>query len=159
MKALFSILIVLFSMSAVASLPKYVSAEKMKEVSLTQGSTTVIDLAFLVVKGFHIQANPASEPRLIATALTIVDSDSIKADTAVYPPGKPFRLKGSNADIATFEGRFVIKVPIIVRATATPGKASLGAQLRYQACNEKNCFFPTTLNFAIPLEIVQSEKK
>ena len=102
----------------------------------------------------HVQANPASKPNLIATALTVTSKEGLEVKTPTYPEGKPYRLKDSSEDISCYEDEFQIRVPIGTGVASKLGKVELDASLRFQACNDKTCFFPQKREMKIPVQIV-----
>lgn len=130
------------------SAPKYISLSPLPEVRIHPGETVTLSVKFKVDPGIHVQANPASRRNLIATTVTFEEDGGIRPGTPLYPPGKPFRLKGSDSDISTYDGEVEIKLPLTASADAKEGRRKLKGKLRYQACEEASCFFPMT----VPLE-------
>lgn len=121
---------------------------------MAPGKTVDAVVRFTVDEGLHIQANPASKRNLIPTTVTLVEDGGILPGEPVYPNGKPFRLEGSDEDIATYDGKVEIRVPITAASSAKPGKVNLDGKIRYQACNAKSCFFPMVLKLSLPVRVV-----
>lgn len=96
---------------------------------------------FEVENGFHIQANPASAPNLIPTTINFEENAALEFSTPKYPSPKSYSLKGFGS-LAAYSGKFKIEVPCKVKS-----KYTAAGKIRYQACNEKTCFFPMTLPF------------
>lgn len=134
-------------------LPEYASLKKVKTVSLAKGGVGAAKLEISVVKGFHVQSNPASLPNLIPTTLILEKLDGVTVEAPVYPVGKPHKLQGTPGEVMAYDETFEIKVPLSASSEAKVGKQTLMGKLRYQACNEKTCFFPMTLPVAIPISI------
>ncbi len=124
---------------------KYLSVNPLDTVKLHPGETVMVPVKFKVDSGIHVQANPATRKNLIATTLTFEKSDGLEFGATIYPAGKPFRLKGSDADISTYDGEVEIRVPLTASAQAKSGRRKLAGKLRYQACEETSCFFPMTV--------------
>ncbi len=120
---------------------------------MTAGGTAEYPLELNILKGFHIQANPASQEYLIAVTAKLQPLDGITIGDPIYPRGIPFRLKGSNRDISTYENKVVIKIPITVANTASPGEIILKGTLRYQGCDAELCFPPATIPIEAKLRI------
>jgi thiol:disulfide interchange protein DsbD len=138
----------------IAKEPEYVTFESASPTRLGPKSETSLVLVFKVAAGFHIQANPASNPQLIATTLQLPSANNFEVSPPVYPKGKSYKLEGSKGEISTYGGVVEIKVPVTTPGKVVPNKFPWKGKLRYQACNEKTCFFPKTLSFEVPLEIV-----
>ncbi|MCB0404146.1 MAG: hypothetical protein KDD51_05120 [Bdellovibrionales bacterium] len=161
-----SVLVALLSLSAVAfSAPQKQELLKYhvrKPADVVKGKETHVKLKFTVEKGFHVQANPASEKYLIATELLLDSSQGIDVASIVYPrckagksfgPCKPFKIAGSDKAINAYEGVFEIVVPVTPSTTLKSGAYTLTGNLKYQACNEQTCFFPTKLSVKVPLQV------
>lgn len=132
---------------------RYVTVGKVGPLVVTKGKASEIVLPVSVMTGHHIQSNPASNPQLIPTRLELVGPSGVVIGEAIYPPGKPYRLQGSSSEITTYHGEFVIKVPVTATAKARTGEARIAGKLRYQACNDKICFFPQAAMVSIPIQL------
>jgi len=94
--------------------------------------------------GWHINANPASMPFLVATTIEIEGSD--QGAKIEYPEGTPFAPSFSPEAISTYQG--AIEIPLELDANGT-GPAT-GIAVRYQACDETRCLPPATSRIALP---------
>lgn len=130
---------------------EYISLETALPIHLSKQSETAVTLKFKVAPGFHVQSNPASSPQLIPTTLQMPAANNLEVSMPIYPKGKPYKLQGSNTQISTFDSTFEIKVP--VKTAKVAGNFNWKGRLRYQACNEKTCFFPKTLPLELPVVI------
>lgn len=131
---------------------KYVTIGKISPASVAPGETVEAKISFTVEKEFHVQANPAPKP-YIQTELNVEENFGVKSGNAKYPAGKPYRLQGSNKDISVYDGTVDITLPLTAATEAKAGKYELKAHLKYQACNEKFCFFPTNAAISIPVVV------
>ncbi len=125
----------------------------VKPLSLEKGKKGEVVVSLSVKKGFHVQANPASRPQLIATKVDVIPSAGIEVGQAAYPASKEYKVGGLDFAVATFDGAFDVKVPVSAGASAKPGKVSLEGRVKYQACDDKVCFPPTMAKFSVPVEI------
>ncbi len=133
---------------------EYVTLGKIKPLTLKVGKSQEVQVSATVLKGHHIQANPATLPNLIATELTFEKLDGVEIGTPSYPKSKPWKLSSAGKVIQTYEGSIQIKAALTAK-TLQPGKYDLKGSLKYQACDEKNCFFPTSVPVSIPLTVVK----
>lgn len=127
--------------------------KSMKPLVLNKGGNGIAKIDVEVVKEFHVQANPASQPNLIPTALTLDATPGLKTGTPEYPKGEAYKLAGSPTEILAYGGTFQIKVPVEAEASAKSGKLAIKGKLRYQACNEKTCYFPVNIPVNIPVTV------
>ena len=129
-----------------------------KQVVAAKGQTVQLTVRAKIKKGFHIQANPASDEFLIPTILTIKANEGIVPDKPVYHPGHTYRLKGSSEDLLTYEDGVIIKMSVKVLDFAPAGKVSLTGKLDFQPCDDRKCLFPRSVPVVIPVEIVDLAK-
>ncbi len=129
--------------------PTVVEVRPSTPASASVGDSVELTLSLEIADGFHIQANPASQPYLIPALLELEAADGLEPGPPVYPPGSPYRLQGTDEDLATYDGGLTIAVPVRIRQDAAPGDRSLGGTFRYQACNARQCLAPAT----IPVEL------
>lgn len=129
------------------------TVKKVKPVTLNKGGNAIVTLEVEVAKNFHVQANPASQPNLIPTTLTMESLPGIKVGTPEYPKGESYKLAGTPTEVMAYGGTFKIKFSLEAEPTASSGKLTLNGKLRYQACNEKTCFFPVNAAVSIPVTV------
>jgi hypothetical protein len=106
-----------------------------------------------IAGGFHIQANPASQPYLIPATLDLQAAEGVQARAPVYPPGTAHRLRGAAQDLSTYEGTIEIAVPVTVALDARPGERVLRGTFRYQACDARVCLAPAAAPVAVLVSI------
>ena len=107
-----------------------------------------------IAQAWHINANPAGEPDLIPTTLIVKAPSTVVIDRIVYPTGKRTTVSWADQPVALYTGRAIILVEAHVRPDATPAPLTLGANLHYQACNDRVCLAPVTTPLRITTEIV-----
>jgi Thiol:disulfide interchange protein DsbD, N-terminal len=144
-KKLFLLLSLIFFLGAGPKGPVIVTVGPLNTLEVRPGSHADLQVDFQILKGFHIQANPASEPYLIATTLKVEALDGMKVSDPVYPKGVSFQLEGSEKAIFTYEGEISIKVPLEIDKDAKAGEQTLKGSLRYQGCDARTCYPPTTI--------------
>jgi hypothetical protein len=135
---------------------KAVSVRPVPAVSIERGKADTAHVTVTVQPGFHVQANPASDEYLIPTTLTVTASRGITAGKLLYPKGKEHKLQGSEDKMSTYAGTFEIAVPLKAARTATFGPRKLRAALRFQACDDKACFAPTSIPVEIEVQVVKA---
>lgn len=131
----------------------YLKVTKVKPAAMRQGKTGDAVVTVTIGVGLHIQANPAAQPNLIPTEIKLDAKDGFEFGSPTYPPGKVYRLQNSNRDLSTYDGTIEIKVPITASVNTKAGKEELKGKLRFQPCNDKICFFPTSVPVTIPVTV------
>jgi hypothetical protein len=143
--------LLLAPIAGMASQPP-VALEYPEHIPLGATESKPIQIEVNVLKGFHVQANPASRENLIPTELIIEPSSLLQFSTPNYPKGTPFRFSPIGNEILTYSGKFLIGLQIsrLLKPTAT--SMLVKGKLRYQACDEKTCLRPSALPFEFWVE-------
>lgn len=150
------ILLIFLSFFLIAAAPKrpvIVSFVPAVPLEIAAGEKGEYSLELKILKGYHIQANPASAEYLIPVTAQLAPADGVTVGDVIYPPGILFRLKGSQTDISTYEDAVRIRIPIQVSSKAKPGEVLLKGTIRYQGCDAMLCFPPIKLPFEVKLKI------
>lgn len=103
--------------------------------------------------GLHVQSNAPREPGLIATALTFAPPAGIDVTEVVFPPSIDLDLPGYTLPLAVFEHEMRLGVVLTVARSASSGPVTIPSRLRYQACDDRQCFRPLDLDIAWHLTI------
>jgi len=100
--------------------------------------------------GCHANSSTPSEAFLIPLRLTW-NPGALEAAGTEYPKAALEKYEFSEKPISVVSGQFEIVTKFRRSATAQPGPSSLTGKLRYQACNDKMCFPPKTVEIRLPL--------
>ena len=125
-----------------------------ESVATSAGEDAVATVVLSVTTGFHINANPATFPYLIATELEVGNGyGMVTAGKPFYPRAQTRQFKFAEEPLAVYEGAVRITLPVRTTSKATRGSITLPISVRVQACDEEKCFPPGTLNTMIPIEV------
>jgi cytochrome c biogenesis protein CcdA/DsbC/DsbD-like thiol-disulfide interchange protein/thiol-disulfide isomerase/thioredoxin len=108
-------------------------------------------------EGLHTNSNKPRDPNLIPIELTIDPPAGITVAEIVYPEPKDLKQQGADQPLSVFERDFPIGVVLDIAPDAKVGEITVPAVLRYQACDEKQCYFPVRLKTAWTLRIVGAD--
>jgi len=99
---------------------------------------------------YHVNSNKPNEEFLIPLKLTW-DLGALVSPVVEYP--KPDQLKSDFSDqpLSVYTGSFELRTRFQRAENATLGPGFLTGKLRYQACNDKMCLPPRTLDVRVPL--------
>jgi thiol:disulfide interchange protein len=117
------------------------------------GSDVRLALQVALPEGFHVQSNKPRDPLLIATELNVDAPAGVSVSEIVFPTPVDLKQAGADQPLAVFEQRFLIGVRVALAPPVT-GELVVPARLRYQACDDKLCFAPTTLTAQWTLKVV-----
>lgn len=125
-------------------------------VNAERASQTKVTLDFRVAPGFHINSNTPKSEFLIATALKMDPPTDIALGKTDYPEGKDLSFPFSpDEKLNVYSGDFAITLTIHPLHSVVPGKYVMRGFLRYQACDNAQCFPPKTLPVNFEIKVVK----
>ena len=138
--------------------PKRVASENVvtvqsPPVEIIAGASTDAVVHLKVDHGYHINANPATYPYLIATQLNVPKVDGISAAEIKYPPPLSKKFSFEDGPLAVYEGDAELRVAFVADKAAKRGQTSIPGKLRIQACDDKVCYPPGTIDVWIPVTV------
>ncbi len=126
--------------------------EPQKVVVPRQGEAQAV-LKLSMRPGYHANSDKPSEDYLIPLRLTWDAKAPVEAVEILYPKAKLEKFEFTEKPISVVDGDFEIVTRLRRAPSAAPGPAFLAGKLRYQACNDKMCFPPRTIDVKVPLLI------
>jgi hypothetical protein len=125
-------------------------------VTAQRTKQTTIDLDFRVASGFHINSNAPKSEFLIPTALKMDPPTDIALGKTEYPQGKDVSFPFSpDEKLNVYTGDFTIRLTMHPLKSVVPGKYAMRGSLRYQACDNAQCFPPKTLPVSFDVKVVK----
>ena len=106
-----------------------------------------------VQRGYHVNANPATDAFLKATELVVQPGDGLSVGFVKYPNEINKKFSFSEKPLAVYEGEVPIKVLLKAALATTKGSHALPAKLNVQACDDQVCYSPGTLEITIPVVV------
>jgi DsbC/DsbD-like thiol-disulfide interchange protein len=101
--------------------------------------------------GYHANSNTPSEEYLIPMKLTWDAAGPLQAGGVTYPKPKQEKFSFSETPLSIFDGDFEIVTKFQRPANPPPGPGFITGKLRYQACNDKMCLPPKTVEIKLPV--------
>ena len=142
---------------ATSPTPVSTSADVVKlrpeSISIPAGGDLDAKVLVSISPGFHINANPATFPYLIATELTTGKTEGLTVGVPVYPAAVKRKFQFEPQPLAVYEGDAPINLTLRADKTAGAGSRSLSITVRIQACDEEKCYPPATLSSTIPVTV------
>src|SRR5688500_20213965 len=112
-----------------------------RPVEINAGASTEASVRLKVDDGYHINANPASFPYLIATQLEVPKVDGLSAAKVTYPQPLIGKFSfSSDARLGVYDHEADLKVAFLADASAKHGQTSHTAKQRLQAWSDQLCF-------------------
>ena len=124
-----------------------------QEATLAAGESGEALVNVQITNGYHVNANPPSQPFLKPTELELKPADGISVEFVTYPDALVRTFAFSETPLKVYEGDTQLKVRLKADKKVAPGKHNLSAKLRVQACDDKVCYAPGALDVVLPVNI------
>ena len=118
------------------------------------GATIKAALQVTLPEGLHVQSNKPRDPALIPTELLLEPPTGVSGVEVVFPKAVDFPQEGLPEPLLVFEHAFTIGAQLALAADLAPGPHTVPFELRYQACDDKVCFAPTSKKGEWTFEVV-----
>lgn len=133
-----------------------VSMAPLGLITAQRTKQTTVDLDFRVATGFHINSNTPKSEFLIPTALKMDPPTDIALGKTEYPAGKDVSFPFSpDEKLNVYSGDFTIHLTVHPLRSVVPGKYVMRGNLRYQACDNAQCFPPKNLPVSFDVKVVK----
>lgn len=123
------------------------------KVVAKKNSTTAVKIAVQLRNGYHVNSNTPSDEYLIPLKLTWIPAP-LEVEGVSYPAPKKEKYSFSEKPLSVFSGDFEIVTRFKAPVGANAGMQVISGKLRYQACTDKECFPPKTVDVKLPVDIV-----
>ena len=124
-----------------------------QEVTIGAGESGETVVRLQISNGYHVNANPASFSYLKPTQLELTAADGIAVEFITYPDPLTRKFSFSEKPLAVYEGETTLKARLKADKASKPGTHNLSAKLRVQACDDKVCYAPGTIDLVVPVNI------
>lgn len=124
------------------------------------GRIAHVTLSATPVPGVHVYS--PGNPDYVPVSVSVTPVDGLTVGTPGFPPGEHYFFAPLKQAVKVYSKPFRMKIP--VRATAaflkarrskTADRVPLKGVVSYQACDDKVCFPPQTVNFTAELPVRQ----
>jgi hypothetical protein len=144
---------------AQAQMPPQAPTITMSPVPLTtaqRAQQTIVSLNFRVPAGYHVNSNTPKSEYLIPTTLKFDLPTDIVLGKIEYSAGEDTTFPFSpDEKLSVYSGDFTISVGVHPLHSVVPGKYVLHGQLRYQGCDNAQCFPPKTTPVSFEVKVVK----
>ena len=158
------ILILAFSFWNYSINPSYRQEEEVVKVQVFEsydrihpGMDLMIAFRVDILGAWHINSNVPTEEFMEATSVNISTESLFSFSKIKYPDAFSVFLEFSERPVSVFEGEIFI-IGIIPIPDGIPlGKHAIPLQFTYQACDDRTCLPPETLEKEITVTVVDRE--
>ena len=120
------------------------------------GSTHRVAVQATLDAGFHVNSNAPLDDSLIATTLSLESPEGMRVEGIAWP--ESFMFTVGQDELAVFGEEFVIGAELGLDADLTGGSYAVPGTLRYQACDDRMCYFPMNADVLFEFVVVPETK-
>ena len=150
----FSLLFVactVFAQTSLNSLSSVVTVVAPEKVVVKRNAVQPLEFTIQVRNGYHVNSNKPADEYLIPLRWTF--EGPVSVSEVVYPAPKMQKFEFSQKPMSVYEGDFKTTAKVKVGPGVPVGTQLVVGKLRYQACNDRMCLPPRTLEVKVPVEI------
>jgi len=136
------------------ALRNVVKVAPVSTVIARAGKPVEVALPVQVDPGFHVNSDKPADEYLIPLRLTW-NPGPLEKPVIAFPKPQTAKLPFSAKPVSIFTGSFDIVTRFKVARDASPGPGTLAGKLHYQACDDRECLTPKTIDVMVPVEIVR----
>ena len=127
------------------------SVQAPSTVTVKRGASGTAIVHVSVLPGYHVNSNKPKDEFLIPLQLTFPQAGPLKPGPTIYPT--PQDVQVGQDKLSVFTGDFDLKTSFSAPAEAPTGTTNVIGKLHYQACNDRMCFRPLTVDVHVPVVI------
>lgn len=135
---------------AASAQPGCVMTADAARLTVKRGEDPEYRLKLKLPEGCHTNSHQPSDPDLIPLRVTW-NPGPLEAREFLFPKPHLEKYSFSDKPLSVFSGEFEIVTKFVRKSTAMPGPAMLSGRVRYQACNDRMCFPPRTIDVKVPV--------
>lgn len=128
------------------------SVEQPPKLTIQRGQSATIKLQAKIDPGYHVNSNKPHEDYLIPMRMTLT-ADPLVVESVKYPAGRDEKYTFSEKPLSVLTGNFELMVTMKAPLTTEPQMYVLLGKLRYQACSDKACLAPKTVEVRITADV------
>lgn len=140
----------IFACAAFAQSSSILTVAEPQKLVVERGKEASCVLKVSLQRGYHANSNAPTESYLIPFKLTW-GSGPLESAEVVYPKPKMEMFEFTEQPIPVFGGDFEIVTKFRRAPNAALGPGFIVGKLRYQACNDKMCLPPKTVEVKLPI--------
>ena len=125
-----------------------------RKISVPVNGTAEASVALQLREGYHVNSNTPSDAYFIPLRLTW-NPGTVEAVSVVFPKPQMEKLAFSEKPVSIFTGNFEVVTKFKAAVGAALGQNVVTGKLRYQACNDRMCLPPRTVELSLPVEVTK----
>lgn len=144
--------ILILAAAAAFAQSNVLSVAPVHKLRVKRGEAATLKVTAQLQAGYHVNSNKPNEDYLIPLKLSWT-SEPLQVAEVAYPKAETEKASFSDKPLSVYSGSFDIVTTFKVPASAPNGMAIVSGKLRYQACNDRLCLPPKTVDVPVTVDI------
>jgi hypothetical protein len=137
-----------------------VSVAPIDTVVVARGKKAPLSIALRVNRGFHVNSHQPNDELLLPTVVHLNPPEGIAIMDIAYPEAEELALPFAGHDkLSVYSGDFEVTAEVRATKLAGAGTQRVHGEVRYQACDNRQCFPPKTTPLEFDVKVVRPPAK
>jgi len=134
------------------------TVEPIDTITVARGGKARLTLQLELNRGFHVNSHQPSEDYLLPTTVRLSPQEGIMIVKIAYPQGEVMKFRFAGSDhLSVYSGRFRVTAEVRARRDAALGRQRVHGEVRYQACDDHQCFPPKSTPLHFDVRVVRPQ--
>jgi DsbC/DsbD-like thiol-disulfide interchange protein len=130
------------------SLRSVVRLNAPERVAASRSQTVTVDVVATLKPGYHVNSNIAPTYPL---KVSLAANPAAQLKNVAFPAPKSHKL--GEEILSVFDGDVKLRLTLAVAPNAPVGRTILIGKINYQACDDRACLRPDSIELKLPLDI------
>ncbi len=131
----------------------YLTVAQPEKATGKRNASVQVRIPLSVRPGYHVNSNMPREEYLIPLKLTWTSTGALDPGAVTYPTPSIEKYEFADQPLSVFSGNFDLVAHFKVRGDASAGPGAATGKLRYQACSDRACYAPKTVDVTVLYQI------
>jgi DsbC/DsbD-like thiol-disulfide interchange protein len=137
-----------------------ISVFPIDTVVVARGSKAPLHITLRVNQGFHVNSNKPNDELLMPTVVHLNPPQGIMILNIQYPAGEQLALPFMGNDkLSVYSGNFAVEAEVRIPKATALGTQRVHGEVKYQACDNRQCFPPKTTPLEFDVKVVKPTAK
>ncbi len=131
-----------------------VTVDHISDLTVRLGHSAPLNFTIHIRPGFHVNSHKPITPELIPTEMFFTPPEDLVIAKVRYPAGEEmsFPFDPTNK-LSVYSGDITVRAVVLPQPNASPGRYTVHAELKYQACDNNSCYPPKRLPVAFNVRV------
>ena len=135
-----------------------ISVAPIVNIVVPRGGRAPLEIALRVNRGFHVNSHKPHDELLLPTVVHLDPPEGITIMDIAYPEAEELSLPFATQKLSVYSGSFVVTAEVHAHPHVPLGTQRVRGEVRYQACDNRQCFPPKTTPLQFDVTVVRKKQ-